>query len=198
MNLRVWRNRKLATMYDSSISLCLHGSTDNPAEAVTEPVARPEHGSAPLRWYRDTKPRFYRPYLIRVLDRDDTTIKFVFLDSYTGLDMTLSHPEYKIAYHDGRYAYSGLPSTAPRVQPGSARSCGLLFMSDLYLQTLSQRDQDAIAAVNHDDQKWPRAAGMAAPAVAAPEAPPRLDLGGVSLTEEDLRVLRRLLDRAGP
>ncbi|HWU87906.1 MAG TPA: hypothetical protein VN253_11555 [Kofleriaceae bacterium] len=89
-------------------------------------------------------------------------IEFVFLDGNTGDDLALSRPSYKIAYHDGRYAYSALPSTAQKVQPGP-RSCGLLFISDLYIQGLAQPDQDALLVSNPDDDKWPRSAGRVAP-----------------------------------
>ncbi len=138
----------------------LHACTEDPGAATTEAVSRPKSGDNPLRWYLDTKPRFYRPYLIRVLERDDTSMEFVFLDSSTGVDLALSRPIYKIAYHDGRYAYSALPSTAQKVQPGSARSCGLLFISDLYMQDLPKSDRDAIVASgDDDDDKWPPSRG---------------------------------------
>jgi hypothetical protein len=137
----------------------LHASTEDPGAATTDPVARPKPGERPVRWYRDTKPRFYRPYLIRVLRRDDTSMEFVFLDGNTGADLALSRPSYEIAYHDGRYAYSALPSTAPKVQPGSGRSCGLLFMTDLYIQALPRADRTTLLTLINDDDKWPRSAG---------------------------------------
>src|SRR5215475_5334074 len=105
----------------------LHASTEDPIAATTEPVSQPKPGDEPLRWYLHTQPRFYRPYLIRVLKRDDTSMELVFLDGTTGADLALSRPSYQIAYQDGRYAYSALPSTAQKVQPGSAKTCGLLF-----------------------------------------------------------------------
>jgi hypothetical protein len=86
-------------------------------------------------------------------------MEFVFLDGNTGADLELSRPSYEIAYHDGRYAYSALPSTAPKVQPGSARSCGLLFMTDLYIQALPRTDRSTLLALVNDDDKWPRSAG---------------------------------------
>lgn len=137
----------------------LYGCTADPGAATTEPVSRPEPGAAPLLWYRDTKPRFYRPYLIRVVKRDDTSMEFVFLNGSTGADLALSRPTYEIAYHDGRYAHSALPSTAQKVQPGSTRSCGLLFISDLYMQELPQADRDAIVMSVPDEEKWPPSAG---------------------------------------
>lgn len=137
----------------------LHASTVDPGAASTEPVAQPKPGSNPLLWYQDTKPRFYRPYLIRVLKRDDTSMEFVFLDGRTGAELALSRRSYEIAYHDGRYAYSALPSTAQKVQPGSARSCGLLFISDLYIQNLPRTDGAALFAPGNEDDKWPRSAG---------------------------------------
>ena len=140
----------------------LYGITDAPGAASTDPVARPTADGHPLMWYRDTKPRFYRPYLIRVLKKDDTTMEFVFLHSRTGEDLALSSPSYRIAYHDGRYAYSALPSTAPEVEPSSAKSCGLLFMSDRYIQSLPQEDQTALLDSGGGDGKWPYSAGGAA------------------------------------
>ena len=151
----------------------LHASTTDPGAASTAPVTRPKPGGSPLRWYQDAKPRFYRPYLIRVLRRDDTAMEFVFLDGRTGDDLALSKQSYQIAYHDGRYAHSALPSTAQKVQPGSARSCGLLFMSDLYIQGLPQADAALISSGNADD-KWPRSAGREAPpARPRPKAAPK-------------------------
>ncbi len=137
----------------------LHACTVDPGAATTEAVSRPEPGSPPLLWYLDTKPRFYRPYLIRVVKRDDSLMEFVFLDSSTGADLAMSRSTYEIAYHDGRYAYSALPSTAQKVQPGSARSCGLLFISDLYMQRLPQADRDAILISGYEEKKWPASAG---------------------------------------
>lgn len=146
-------------MLFSRLSTSLHTSTEDPGAATTDPVARPRPGDEPLRWFLDTKPRFYRPYLIRVLERDDTMMEFVFLNASSGDDLTLSQQSYRIAYHDGRYAYSGLPSTAPKVQPGSSRTCGLLFISDLYMQELPQADLESIIADNYD-QKYPRSKGL--------------------------------------
>jgi hypothetical protein len=138
---------------------CLHAATEDPTVANTNAVSRPKAGDEALLWYRDTKPRFYRPYLIRVVQLDDTAMEFVFLDNNTGADLALSRPTHKIAYHDGRYAYSALPSTAPKVRPGSSKSCGLLFISDLYMQQLPRADQALIAASGNDDEKWPLSAG---------------------------------------
>lgn len=146
---------------------CLHAATEDPTVANTNAVPQPKTGDKPLLWYRDTKPRFYRPYLIRVVQCDDTSMEFVFLDNNTGDNLSLSRRTYKISYHDSRYAYSGLPSTAPKVRPGSARSCGLLFISDLYMQELPQADRTAIAASGNDDEKWPLSAGKFS------EPPPR-------------------------
>jgi hypothetical protein len=140
----------------------LYGFTDDPGAASTDPVARPTADGHPLLWYRDTKPRFYRPYLIRVLKKEDTTMEFVFLHSRTGADLALSSPSYRIAYHDGRHAYSALPSTAPEVEPGSEKSSGLLFMSDLYIQSLPQEDQTALIDSGGGDGKWPNSLGGAA------------------------------------
>ncbi|HWO25657.1 MAG TPA: hypothetical protein VNO30_43260 [Kofleriaceae bacterium] len=151
----------------------LHASTLDPGAASTEPVTRPKPGGALLRWYQDAKPRFYRPYLIRVLRRDDTSMEFVFLDGRTGEDLALSKRSYQISYHDGRYAHSALPSTAQKVQPGSARSCGLLFMSDLYIQSLPQADGAALLSSGNDDDKWPRSAGREAPPSPRPSPRPQ-------------------------
>jgi hypothetical protein len=142
----------------NSIAPSLLACTEDPGAACTDAVPRPKPGDGPLRWYRDTKPRFYRPYLIRVVKRTDNMMVFVFLNSTTGADLALSKPTYEIAYHDGRYAYSALPSTAHRAEPGSARSCGLLFMSDLYMESLPESDRLAIAAVGDDEHKWPLSA----------------------------------------
>jgi hypothetical protein len=137
----------------------LHNGTDDPGAATTVPMPRPRSGENPMLWYRDTKPRFYRPYLIRVLKRTDTVLDFVFLDGATGEDLELSKRSYQISYHDGRYSYSALPSTAPKVEPGSPRSCGLLFISDLYMQGLVRADRESIVVAGDDDDKWPRSAG---------------------------------------
>jgi len=137
----------------------LFSSTEDPGAASTSPVARPQPGAAPLQWYRDTKPRFYRPYLIRVVNRNDAMMELVFLNARTGADLALSKPAYEIAYHDGRYAYSALPSTAPKVKPGTAQSCGLLFMSDLYMQELPEEDREAILGAGNGEGKYPYSAG---------------------------------------
>jgi hypothetical protein len=144
----------------------LYTGTDDPGTATTHAVTRPETGDYPLQWYRDTKPRFYRPYMIRVVTRDDSTMEFVFLDARGGADLVLSQSTYKIAYHDGRYAYSALPSTAPRVNAGSTQSCGLLFISDLYMQDLPQADRSLILLTGNGEGKYPPSAG------GAPEPPP--------------------------
>ena len=159
----------------------LHASTADPGAASTEPVPRPRPGSHPLLWYQDTKPRFYRPYLVRVLERDDTSMEFVFLDGRTGADLALSRRSYEIAYHDGRYAHSALPSTAPKAQPGSPRSCGLLFISDLYIQSLPRADADALLVSGNDDDKWPRSAGKHSPPSTRPEAKPKRDRSAPAL-----------------
>src|SRR6185436_1312197 len=149
-------------LFSSTLS-SLHASTDDPTAATTESVSQPNPGDKPLLWYHDTKPRFYRPYLVRVLKRDETTMELVFLDGGTGADLAMSRPSYQIAYHDGRYAYSALPSTAQKVQPGSTRTCGLLFISDLYIQDLPPADQDALLASSNNNDKWPRSAGRFSP-----------------------------------
>lgn len=155
----------------------LYIMTDDPGAASTDAVVRPQPGAPPLRWYRDAKPRFYRPYLIRVLWLDDTTMHFVFLNSQTGVDLPIPPSvgaHYKIAYHDGRYAYSALPSTAQYARPGNeqSRSCGLLFISDLYMEkhvpqsvrtmltTLRTAPRTAtLADKSLGDGKWPYSAG---------------------------------------
>jgi hypothetical protein len=137
----------------------LQASTDDPGAASTSAVARPRPGDHPLQWYRDTKPRFYRPYMIRVIAMDDTTMEFVFLHGRTGEDLTLSRARYKIAYHDGRYAYSALPSTAHKARPGTAHSCGLLFISDLYMESLPQADRTSLIGTGTGEGKWPASAG---------------------------------------
>lgn len=155
----------------------LYTSTDDPGAASTGAVVRPQPGAPPIRWYRDTKPRFYRPYLIRVLWLDDTTMHFVFLNSQTGADLPMPPsvgPHYKIAYHDGRYAYSALPSTAQDARPGNeqSRSCGLLFISDLYMEKhvpqsvrtmlttpRTATSTTALAGRSPGDSKWPYSAG---------------------------------------
>lgn len=151
----------------------LYISTDDPGAASTDAVVRPQPGAPPLRWYRDTKPRFYRPYLIRVVWLDDTTMHFVFLNSQTGADLPVPPPpapHYVIEYHDGRYAYSALPSTAQYARPGNAqsRSCGLLFISDLYMEKdvpqsvrtmLATLRTTALAGKPPGDGKWPYSAG---------------------------------------
>jgi hypothetical protein len=144
----------------------LYTCTDDPGAASTNAVTRPETGDLPLQWYRDTKPRFYRPYLIRVVKLDDSSMEFVFLNARDGVDLALSQPTYEIAHHDGRYAYSALPSTAPKVIPGSTQSCGLLFISDLYMQNLPQADRSLVLLTGNGEGKYPPGAG------GAPEPPP--------------------------
>ena len=143
-------------------ALALTDSTDDPGAASTNAVSRPKPGDAPLLWYRDTKPRFYRPYLIRVVKRDDTMMEFVFLDARTGKDLALSRPMFQISYHDGRYAHSALPSTAHKVKTGSAQSCGLLFISDLYMQGIPRADRDAVLLAGGGNGKWPWTEGKLA------------------------------------
>jgi hypothetical protein len=137
----------------------LYSCTEDPGAASTNAMSRPQPGDPPLQWYRDTKPRFYRPYLIRVVNRNDTMMELAFLNAVTGEDLALSKPTFEIAYHDARYAYSALPSTAPKVRPGTAQSCGLLFMSDLYMQALPESDQETILATGNGEGKWPYSAG---------------------------------------
>lgn len=138
---------------------CLYSDTEDPGTASTAAVARPQPGEPPLRWYRDTKPRFYRPYLVRVVNRNDTMMEFVFLNARTGADLALVKPTFEIAYHDGRYSYSALPATAPKVRPGTAQSCGLLFLSDLYMQSLPETDRATILGSGNGGSKFPYSAG---------------------------------------
>lgn len=167
----------------------LHAVTDDPGAASTTAVARPKPGDAPLRWYRDTKPRFYRPYMVQVLSIDETTMEFVFLHSQTGTDLALSQERYKIAYHDGRYAYDALPSTAQKARPGTAQSCGLLFLSDLYMQGLPRADREALTLVGAGDSKWPYSAGRYAELVTRLHT----ELGG-HLSAEDEADVASLLE----
>ena len=134
-------------------------STDDPGAASTTAVTRPKASDSPVRWYRDTKPRFYRPYLVRVIAIDDTTMDFVFLHGRTGEDLGLSQKSYRIAYHDGRYAYSALPSTAQKARPGTERDCGLLFISDQYMEGLAQNDRTTLIGSETGGGKWPPSAG---------------------------------------
>lgn len=135
-------------------------STDDPGAATTGAVARPKPGAPPIRWYRDTKPRFYRPYLVRVVASDDTTMEIVFLNSRTGEDLELSRPSFRIAHHDGRYAHSALPSTAQKARPGTEQDCGLLFISDLYMEGLTSSDRATLIDSGTDGHKWPPSAGV--------------------------------------
>jgi hypothetical protein len=137
----------------------LLASTDDPGAATTNAVARPKPGTHPLRWYRDTKPRFYRPYMVRVLALDDSMMELVFLHGRTGEDLALSKPSFRIAYHDGRYAHSALPSTAQKARPGTEQDCGLLFISDLYMESLTQSDRTTLVDTGGGEGKWPPSAG---------------------------------------
>ena len=143
----------------SALHSNLQTSTDDPGAASTSAVARPQPGGAPIRWYRDTKPRFYRPYMVRVLAMDDTMMEFVFLHGRTGADLELSMKSCRISYHDGRYAYSALPSTAQKARPGTERDCGILFISDLYMESLPQADRATLATSFTGEGKWPYSAG---------------------------------------
>jgi hypothetical protein len=143
----------------STPNLNLQTSTDDPGAASTSAVARPRPGDAPIRWYRDAKPRFYRPYMVRVIAMDDTMMEFVFLHGHTGDDLGLSMQSCRISYHDGRYAYSALPSTAQKARPGTERDCGILFISDLYMESLPQADRATLAGANTGEGKWPYSAG---------------------------------------
>ncbi|HWO17551.1 MAG TPA: hypothetical protein VNO30_02205 [Kofleriaceae bacterium] len=167
----------------------LYSPTEDPGAASTNPVARPQPGSAPMQWYRGTKPRFYRPYLIRVVNRTDTMMEFVFLHARTGADLKLSKPTFEIAYHDGRYAYSALPSTAPKARPGTAQSCGLLFMSDLYIQELPEADRAALRGTGNGEGKYPYSAGQYAELVTRLHA----EVGG-RLSAEDEADVASLLE----
>ena len=134
-------------------------STDDPGASSTAAVARPQPGRAPIQWYRDTKPRFYRPYLVRVLAMDEAMMEFAFLHGRTGQDLELSKTSFQIAYHDGRYAYSALPSTAHKARPGTEQDCGLLFISDLYMDGIAQSDRTLLADAGTGEGKWPYSAG---------------------------------------
>jgi len=137
----------------------LQASTEDPGAATTTAVARPRPGDSPMRWYRDTKPRFYRPYMIRVLAMDDSMMEFVFLHGHTGEDLALSQESFRIAYHDGRYAHSALPSTAQKARPGTERDCGMLFISDQYMESIAQSDRTTLVAAGGGEGKWPPSAG---------------------------------------
>jgi hypothetical protein len=169
----------------------LYSPTEDPGAASTNAVARPQPGAPPLQWYRDTKPRFYRPYLVRVVNRNDTMMELVFLNARTGEDLALSKPAFEIAYHDGRYSYSALPATAPKVRPGTAQSCGLLFLSDLFMQTLPKSDREEIMLAGNGENKYPHGAGKFAELVTRLHA----ELGGrLSPQEEaDLAQMVELL-----
>lgn len=140
--------------------LCV--GTDDLGQAMTEPGPRPLPGQ-PHYWYRRAKPRFYRPYLVRVIERDDDVMRFVFLDALTGQDLALSELVHRVAYHDARYAYGGLPSTAPRVIAGTGADCGMLLLSDEYLERFPAADREALATAGPGSDKWPRSLGADRP-----------------------------------
>lgn len=135
---------------------CLYDCTTNPGDATTEPGPQPKPGTKIL-WYRDTKPRFYAPYLVRVSKRDASTMSFVFLNAETGEDLELSKDEFVISYHDGRYAHSDLPSTAQLAEHDKPeRSFGLLFISDTYIKDqLTADDWQKVKSTSGGDGKWP-------------------------------------------
>lgn len=97
--------------------------------------------------------------MIRVLAMDDSMMEFVFLHSRTGEDLALSKLSCRIAFHDGRYAYSALPSTAQKARPGTAQDCGFLFISDIYMETLAKDDRTTIAAAGGGEHKYPLSLG---------------------------------------
>ena len=109
-------------------------------------------------------------------------MEFVFLNGLTGADLVLSRPSCEIAYHDGRHAHSALPSTAHEVEPGSPRSCGLLFLSDLYIQGLPQADQDLIAVSGGNEENWPRSLGR----LPRPSTQPEPELEDDPLERDDM------------
>jgi hypothetical protein len=97
--------------------------------------------------------------MIRVLEMDDSMMELVFLHGRTGEDLELSKPSFRIAYHDGRYAYSALPSTAQKARPGTAQDCGFLFISDIYMESLTKDDRTMLAAAGGGEHKYPPSLG---------------------------------------
>ena len=142
--------------------------TDLQIKRDLQPVTRQKLKNSQHHWYLAEDYLFYQPFLVRVIDINDSQMEFAFLNSETGEDLeSLSSKTYKIAYNNAKYAWANPPSTAHLVLPNDLQSkepqsCGLLFIEHKYMVSgalVSKDDYDAITSVGGGDGKWPISAG---------------------------------------
>jgi hypothetical protein len=105
--------------------------TDVRRKAVTEPVTSPDQALP----YWDRTFDVYRLYVVRVVARKGSVLRFVVWNRATEQEM--SDPDgkpFSVDLDDGEMAWSELPSTAQRVEvkKGKKKVWGTLFLTDAW------------------------------------------------------------------
>lgn len=162
----------------------LYDCTENHKERTRSPTTLDSAKQKPHRWFiGETRP-FYSPFFIRVVNIYPLVMEFRFLHSTGGYDLFPETPNRTINYRDPKEAWAALPSTAYDVTQGSPNDCGLLFISDDYIQNkISQADYETIHDAGGGDGKWPFSAGELKEAVS------RLRKNLPALAEQDQQDL---------
>lgn len=135
------------------------------ARAMARPTRKPDEDDPVVEWFEQTSSRAYKPYLVRVKSRDDTTqmLTFVFLNNMTGQD--LGGDPYEVCLSNPAHVYAEAPSSAQACESTDPdHNCGFLFLTHEYIESPEVRDNAKAAGVDllrdaAGDSKWPRSAG---------------------------------------
>lgn len=137
----------------------------NLADATVNAFPHPQEGTT-LPWWHDAPERFYAPYVVEIIGRENASLTFRFLNLITNAAVGGSHT---INLDDETVAWRGRPSTvdAPNAAPGQ---CTLLFLRPEGLP--KPLSDDAIASRRHpttleilDTGKWPRSVPLVSEAL---------------------------------
>jgi len=117
------------------------------------PFPRPPKGPLPnpaVNWYIGTKPRGYKPYLVKVIsdlagNAVSPALTFMFLHNETGVDLSGPHTISLADLNDQTKSCSALPASAIFVdlKADPTADCGFLFLTDGYAASIVTKPQAA-------------------------------------------------------
>ncbi len=142
-------------------------ATDSHLEADKRPISTTTFkqrlaDSLPMRWYEIAPGYGYDPYLVRFVSQNGDSLRFVFIDSQTGLERGAEHV---IGLSEHELVHSEAPATLPDgAAYAEGRHVGFLMLNPRELDRAGLRP-DAVAANALDmtaSGKWPGGAGAPA------------------------------------
>jgi hypothetical protein len=184
----------------------IFSNSSNLAECTTGPFERPVASSArPLKWYLDTKPRGYKPLMVRVTHDliNHGSLTFYFLHNETAADLSGPHTFTRAELDDQTKSYSSLPASAIKVdlETSSQKNCGFLFLKEEFIKSIKPIPVQTGTTVDLmvesvGDGKYPKGAS-ASPLVSALNRIMDLADKETILRPVELEAIRKLLRLMG-